>query len=67
MATTVLTQMMWCVCVRVCVLFCLSLTHMLMSEVPQQKESCDDETLMNTGELLCPPASVEQRNYLAIL
>lgn len=30
---------------RVCVFLCLSLTHMLMSEAPGQKESCDSELL----------------------
>ena len=31
--------------VSVCVVFCRSLTHMLMSEALRQKESCDGELL----------------------
>lgn len=61
--------------VCVCVVFCLSLTHMLMSEAPRQKESCDGELLAlrqflsdHCPPLLSwPPSVTHQPNYLTIL
>lgn len=60
----------------VCVVFCPSLTHMLMSEALRQKESCDGELLAlrqflsETPPLLpFPTPSVKHQlsNYLTIL
>ena len=42
--------------VCVCVVFCLSLTHMLMSEAPRQKESCDGVNCWLCGSF-CPIAA----------